>query len=338
VVRARASRRGTRRVALGVLAVAMALPLSLLWPAGTSFAAPTRADLQSQLRQLNGQADRAVEDFLEAQLALKQTRASLSGLQRQLDAAKTQLQTLRDAVSAQATDAYKYGPADLALVLNPGDAGDALDRMQTLNLLAERTSDQFSDLRVAEQAYQIELARLSAVEREREARVKRLAAKKDQVDRLVARTKDLLAQLRQSAGAGAVDGVDPGMPVGSLPPPPSGGGAAAAVRYAYAQVGKPYVYGADGPNAFDCSGLTMMAWRQAGIALPHSAAGQYGIGRHVSRSELQPGDLIFRYSPISHVAMYIGNGLQIAATHTGSTVKVQSAFYGPIVGYSRPNG
>jgi cell wall-associated NlpC family hydrolase len=82
----------------------------------------------------------------------------------------------------------------------------------------------------------------------------------------------------------------------------------------------------------------MMSWRQAGIALPHSAAGQYGIGRHVSRSELQPGDLIFRYSPITHVAMYIGNGLQIAATHTGSTVKVQSAFSGPIVGYSRPNG
>jgi peptidoglycan DL-endopeptidase CwlO len=338
VVRARAPRRGARRLGLGMLAVAMALPLGLLWPAGTSFATPTRADLQSQLRQLNGQADRAVEDFLEAQLALKQTRASLSGLRRQLDAAKTQLQTLRDAVSAQATDAYKYGPADLALVLNPGNANDALDRMQTLNLLAERTSDQFSDLRVAEQVYELELARLSRVEREREAQVKRLAAKKDQVERLLARTRDLLGQLRQSAGAGAVNGVDPGVPVGSAPPPPSGGGAAAAVRYAYAQVGKPYSFGAAGPSAFDCSGLTMMAWRQAGIALPHSAAGQYGIGRHVSRSELQPGDLIFRYSPISHVAMYIGNGLQIAATHTGSTVKVQSAFYGPIVGYSRPNG
>jgi len=119
---------------------------------------------------------------------------------------------------------------------------------------------------------------------------------------------------------------------------PSGGGAAAAVRYAYAQIGKPYQFGADGPGSFDCSGLTMMAWRQGGIALPHSAAGQYGIGRHVTRSELQPGDLIFRYSPISHVAMYVGGGMQVAATHTGSTVKLQSAFQGPIVGYSRPNG
>jgi peptidoglycan DL-endopeptidase CwlO len=82
----------------------------------------------------------------------------------------------------------------------------------------------------------------------------------------------------------------------------------------------------------------MMAWAQAGVSLPHSAAAQSTIGRRVSRSELQPGDLIYRYSPISHVAMYVGNGMQIAATHTGSTVKVQDAFQGPIVAYSRPTG
>ena len=338
MVRVPSPRRAAPRIVLGLVATAVALPLALLLPGGVSLATPSPADLQKQLRELNGQADRAVEEYLEAQLGLKQTRASLSDLRRQLNAAKNQLETLRGAVSAQAADAYKYGPADVALVLSLGTVQDTLDRMQTLNLLAERTSDQFSDLLVAERAYQVELAGLSKVEREREARVKRLAAKKDRVDRLLARTQDLLGQLRASAGAGAVNGVDPGMPVGSLPPAPSGGGAAAAVRYAYAQIGKPYAYGAAGPNAFDCSGLTMMAWRQAGIALPHSAAGQYGIGRHISRSELQPGDLIFRYSPISHVAIYVGNGLQIAATHTGSTVKVQSAFYGPVVGYSRPNG
>jgi hypothetical protein len=76
----------------------------------------------------------------------------------------------------------------------------------------------------------------------------------------------------------------------------------------------------------------------AGISLPHSAAAQYSVGRHVTRAELQPGDLIFRYSPISHVAMYVGNGMQVAATHTGSTVKLRSVFQGEIVGYSRPTG
>jgi len=331
-------RRGARRIVIGTLAVVLALPSSLLWQAAVGFATPGQPDLQEQVRQLNGQADQAVEQFLEAELALKQTRTSLTDLRRQLGSATRQLQALRSTVSAQAAEAYKYGPAEMAMVLNPGNADDALDRIQTLNLLAERTNEQFSDLRVAEQAYEQELARLSKVEREREVQVKQLEAKKERVDALLTRTQDLLGQLRQTAGAGAVDGIDPGMPIGNAPPLPSGGGAAAAVRYAYAQVGKAYSYGAAGPSTFDCSGLTMMAWRQAGIALPHSAAGQYGIGRHVSQSELQPGDLIFRYSPISHVAIYIGNGLQIAATHTGSTVKLQSAFSGPVVGYSRPNG
>jgi peptidoglycan DL-endopeptidase CwlO len=335
VVRVRWS---ARRLVLGIVAVAAAVPLSLLWAPGVSLAAPTKADLQRQLRQLNGQADLAVEEYLEAQLNLKQTRISLTDFRRQLAVAQKQLDTLRGAVSAQAANAYKYGPAEVALVLNPGDANDTLDRMQTLNMLAERTNDQLNDLRIAERAYEAELARLTKAEREGQLQVKRLQAKKEQVDRVLQRTQSLLGQLRQAGGAGAVDGVDPGMPLGSAPPAPGGGGAAAAVRYAYAQVGKPYRYGADGPGSFDCSGLTMMAWRQAGIALPHSASGQYGIGRHVTRSELQPGDLIFRYSPISHVAMYVGNGLQIAATHTGSTVKLQSAFSGPIVGYSRPNG
>ena len=127
------------------------------------------------------------------------------------------------------------------------------------------------------------------------------------------------------------------------PPPPSGGGgggsgsAAAVVAYARAQVGKPYCYGGSGPGCFDCSGLTMMAWRQAGVSLPHSSSAQYNVGRRISASELQPGDLIFYYSPISHVSVYIGNGQRISATHTGDYVRVQS-LGSSIVGFARPNG
>jgi cell wall-associated NlpC family hydrolase len=135
----------------------------------------------------------------------------------------------------------------------------------------------------------------------------------------------------------------PSQPSGPVAPPPSGGGgggsgsAAAVVAYARAQVGKPYCYGGSGPGCFDCSGLTMMAWRQAGVSLPHSSASQYNVGRRISASELQPGDLIFYYSPISHVSVYIGGGQRISATHTGDYVRVQS-LGSSIVGYARPNG
>ncbi len=335
----RRSTRRSRRLLPGALVLALVAVLCTVWTGGAALASPSASELQSQLRRLNADADQAVEQYLEAQLELKQTRASLDGMQRQVDAAGRQVGALRELVSARAASAYMFGPADVALVLSPGKVDDTLDRIQTLNLLAQRANDQLNDLGVAERALQTEMARLTKVERELQAQVKRLAAQKDKVDRLVSRTRGMLAQLRARAGAAGLNRVDPGLPSGSLPPPPTGSsGAAAAVRYAYAQLGKPYQYGAAGPGAFDCSGLTMMAWRQGGIALPHSAAGQIGIGRRVSQSELQPGDLIYRYSPISHVAIYVGGGMQIAATHTGSVVKVQAAVDGNVVGFSRPNG
>src|SRR3954453_18602360 len=86
---------------------------------------------------------------------------------------------------------------------------------------------------------------------------------------------------------------------------PVSGRAAAAVHFAMAQVGKAYVYGAAGPSAYDLSGLTMAAWAQAGVSLPPSSSAQMSSGPHIAESDLQPGDLVFYYSPVSHVGMYI---------------------------------
>ncbi|HEX8859607.1 MAG TPA: NlpC/P60 family protein [Actinomycetes bacterium] len=276
---------------------------------------------------------------MQAKLVLQQTQRSAAGLQRRAAGARRELDRLSAIISAQAADTYVNGAgAGLASVLGAGDPNVAFDRMQTLSVLAQQNSDRLANLRAAEQAYQQGLAALTKVQRQQAAELDRLATRKAEVQRLVDQTERLLAQARASAASqrAVVANVDPGLPAGSAPAP--SGSVAAVVRYAEAQVGKPYVWGADGPGSFDCSGLTMMAWRQAGISLPHSAAAQYNVGRHVTRAELRPGDLIFRYSPISHVAMYVGNGMQVAATHTGSTVKLQSAFQGEIVGYSRPTG
>ncbi len=117
-------------------------------------------------------------------------------------------------------------------------------------------------------------------------------------------------------------------PAAAAPAPaPAGGGSGAAqvaVETALAQVGDPYVWGAGGPNAFDCSGLTQYAYAAAGISLPHSSRMQSQMGTAVSRSQLQPGDLIFYYSPVSHVSMYIGNGQMVHASTSGVPVKVVS--------------
>ena len=100
------------------------------------------------------------------------------------------------------------------------------------------------------------------------------------------------------------------------------GSAAVAVQTALDQVGDAYVYGAAGPDAFDCSGLTMYAWAAAGVSLSHSSSIQSGQGLPVSVSDVQPGDLVFYYSPVSHVGMYIGNGMIVHAPNPSSTVEV----------------
>ena len=116
----------------------------------------------------------------------------------------------------------------------------------------------------------------------------------------------------------------PPPPAPSRPEPPSGGSAAlAALSVAQSELGKPYVYGAAGPDSFDCSGLVMYAYAQAGVSLPHYAAAQYDQGRHVGRGELQPGDLVF-FDGLGHVGIYAGNGQFIHAPHTGTVVQYAS--------------
>jgi cell wall-associated NlpC family hydrolase len=113
---------------------------------------------------------------------------------------------------------------------------------------------------------------------------------------------------------------------------------AKAVQVAIAQVGKPYQWGGNGPSSFDCSGLTRYAWRAAGVDLPRTSSDQYRGTRRISRSQLQPGDLVFYYQPIGHVAMYIGDGRTVEAPTRGNTVRISSEGLtrSGIVGYGRP--
>ncbi len=112
------------------------------------------------------------------------------------------------------------------------------------------------------------------------------------------------------------------------------------MQAAYSALGVPYKWGGDNPDdGFDCSGLTMWSWAQAGISLPHSSSAQYASIPHVSKDALQPGDLLFFYQPISHVAMYVGNNQMIQATHPGSVVSlstIDSYWWAVYSGAGRP--
>jgi peptidoglycan DL-endopeptidase CwlO len=319
---------------------------TLLTAAGPAAADPSSAsDLQRRLEGLNRQADQQVEDYLQAKLAVTRTRKSIGIMQQQLDDVRGQLADARASIAARAAVAYVQGPAtDVASLLAASDPTDALERAQLLDLLATHDADQVLGARAIERSAEARANDLAAVERKQAAILEQMAARKARIEQLVTQTEQTLAQLRAAERrTAAASRQAPTAPTAASPapaPPPNAvsGNVGAVIRYAYAQLGKPYQWGATGPGGFDCSGLTMMAWAQAGVSLPHSSRAQIGIGRQVTRSELQPGDLIFRYSPISHVSLYVGNGQQISATHTGSTVKLQPAFEGEVVGFSRPTG
>lgn len=122
-----------------------------------------------------------------------------------------------------------------------------------------------------------------------------------------------------------------------LPVPPPSGRAGIAVQAAYSVIGTPYVAFAASPETgFDCSGLTQWAWGQAGVGLPHYSKAQFNAFPHVPQSQIQPGDLVFYYSPISHVGMYVGGGMMIDSPHTGATVRLKAVRWSAVVGISRP--
>ncbi|WP_328319182.1 C40 family peptidase [Streptomyces sp. NBC_00388] len=176
-------------------------------------------------------------------------------------------------------------------------------------------------------------ARLAALEKKKETEARRKAAK-------LAREQAAAEKKREAAGStGKGSGSTTGSGTGSGSGSGTGttsGKAAEALAFARAQIGKPYVWGATGPSSYDCSGLTQAAWKAAGVNLPRTTWDQVKTGTRVATKDLRPGDLVFFYDDISHVGMYIGDGMMIHAPKPGAFVREESIYYMPIYGSVRP--
>jgi cell wall-associated NlpC family hydrolase len=145
----------------------------------------------------------------------------------------------------------------------------------------------------------------------------------------------LSAAERDSLGLGSSGDSGGRLPPGDLPAPNSGA-AVEAIAAARSVIGEPYSWGASGPSTFDCSGLTMWAWAHAGVSLPHQSGGQYDAVPHVPLNQIQPGDLLFFYSPIHHVAIFVGHGTMIHAPTSGDHVRYAPVDTANLVGAGRP--
>ncbi|MFB6877959.1 NlpC/P60 family protein [Streptomyces sp. NPDC056323] len=306
------------------------------------------AQLLSELRKLYQQAEEATEKYNGTNAELKKRAAQAKKLDARLVTARTALTDSHDEAGQLAREQYQ-GRSDFSAymrLLLSRDPGHLLDQEHVIRRAATSRAATVKRLTGAEKRAD-ELATESRKVLDRQ---QVLAAKqKKQRDTVRARLKaveSMLAKLsgsqltelsrleqrnvEKAQGALAASGA-----LSSARPPSEAGGE--AVKYAIAQVGKPYVWGAEGPDSFDCSGLTSRAWAKAGQVIPRTSQEQWRQLPKVPVNALRPGDLVIYFPKATHVALYIGNGLVVQAPRPGSKVKVSPLASNPLLGAVRPD-
>jgi peptidoglycan DL-endopeptidase CwlO len=276
------------------------------------------ADATHELEVVTEQLNQARETLAQQRAAAQTAGQAVTDAQAQLAALDGQMRQI--AVSAFTGENLSRFNA----LMTSGSADEFLSQVNTLDAIAGHTDQVLAQVTAAADAAQQAKADADAA----------AAAAQQTLDDVTARQADVTARIadyqaqfkalsvvQQKAVVAKETG--PVLKAPAVVEAPTKA-AQVAVDTALAQRGDPYVWAAAGPDAFDCSGLTQYAYAAAGVTLPHSSAVQSTMGRPVSRADLQPGDLVFFYSPVSHVGMYIGNGQMVHASTFGSPVLVAS--------------
>jgi cell wall-associated NlpC family hydrolase len=331
------SRRTRHLVVIAALAVAaLVVPAVASAMPGTPLASPkkhlTVAQVQRELGHLALRNSQLVDKFDQAQMDVQHKQAAAQTARRAAAKADAAFQVARAQLGATATAMYEGGSFSATGALLSSDSGEGyLDQLQTLSMISTHTAQVVSNLVLTRKS--ADAARQHANTLLSVARTKRneLLAQRKAVQKQLNKYSALLDTLTAAQRVTYLHQANPALSNARINtmkanlPHATSAAAAQAVKFALAQVGKPYVFGAAGPDSYDCSGLTMAAWASAGVSLPHSAADQYNYGHHVSFNDLQPGDLLFYYQPIGHVTIYVGNGLMVSAPETGENVSVVPA-------------
>ncbi|MCP3784602.1 MULTISPECIES: C40 family peptidase [Micromonospora] len=316
------------RILLRSLAVA-GLSAALLAPASVARAEPTPAELTKQIEKSSTELERIVESYNKLNEEIKANKATAATLQAKIGPLQEQAERSRADVGAIAATAYKTGGMrTVQALLEPGGPATLPDRLGTLDQLTRQRQQTIAGFTDTQRQLIDQKTRLDATLAREAAQAKQLVAGKKKIEADLAR----LYELRRQAYGRATETPAKSSSAGSAPA--ISGSAGVAVRYAYGAIGKPYVWGADGPDGYDCSGLTLAAWRAAGKSLPHNAAMQWDATSRISRSSLQAGDLVF-YSGLGHVALYVGGGQVIDAPSAGRNVLKRDMNMMTIAGYGR---
>lgn len=346
-----------RRITLPVLAVVVALAAGLAAPA---VGAPSVSDKRAEAARLQAEIDAngerismLAEKYNEARLRLDDAESEIARVRAKLASARSEAARISGQVRSRAAAMYVGAASTSPLdALDLANAAELATRATYAASTADRDADLLGRLRASREDLGIAEGELEEAEARARGEVESLEASRSEVEAANARQEELLSQVKgelaqlireeqtrlaaeeraraaaaaaQQSSGGGTPGIDPD---GLVPPdvPAPSAGAAIAVAYVKAQLGKPYQYAGVGPDSYDCSGLTMMAWAQAGVSMPHGSIAQGNMFPRVPDNEMAPGDLVIYYPDHHHVGMYVGGGMTISATHTGSYIKLQPVF------------
>lgn len=298
--------------------------------ASAAHASPSTSELTKQIDKESQQLEVVVESYDAMNISLKKTQDQEKKLEASLAPAKAALAAASAQVDTIAATSYQQGRIGPMSALLDGNRDELMSKMSFLDqiqLTNQRDIDNYTE---TTQTYAERQAALKTTRAKQQAQVTALAARRTTIEAQITSLK-----AKRTAAYGTP--VETGVKGAAGPPPAISGAAGEAVDYAYAAANRAAGYGIDqdGPDLYDCSGLTMAAWRAAGYSLPHNAAAQWGVVAHISRSALKAGDLVF-YNNLGHVGIYVGSNQIIDAPTYGKPVAVRSINRGmPIYGYGR---
>ncbi len=311
-----------------VLAISLTAVLVSSYPAA---AAPSLADVQARVSLLQSEAANAAEGAQSAKVQLASLTRTLSGIKQAAAAQSQTVAQLRKSLGAIAVEQYRTGGLSQSLeLLFSSDPTLYLSAAGSLDAITRRKTSQLRKYAVAQQRLSATTYTVNDKMTLVKATQARLTAQMAQAQAKLKEAEKLLANLKKSDRARLArlallkENADQASSL-ALAKSTKGisGRAGLALKFAIKQIGDRYVFGAAGMTYWDCSGLTMLAYRAAGVSLPHSAAAQANYGKRVSLNALKPGDLVFFGRPIGHVGIYFGGGKMLDAPHTGARVKVE---------------
>jgi len=290
---------------------------------------PSLGSLVAQARQLEFQINALSEQYDGLRIQLSRAQADVQLAEQAAARAATALAGGQLAVAQLAAENYMDAGLDPALqALAAGNPGQFLSQESVITELDQASSDRASTLsneegtdQRARQTAGQQLATVQALEAAMNAKKAAITARIDQVNS---------AAMKQAMAIFTQTGQYPDITI-----PTANTVGAQALAAALSRRGDPYVWGAAGPGTFDCSGLVVWAFAQEGIALPHYTGDLWNSGVHIPRADLEPGDLVFFFPDISHVGIYLGDGLMVDAPDFGETVRVEPVYWAYYVGAVR---